>query len=209
MLDPYEVIEFRGHKFDRLTHAAILDVEHDLGRELNITQGSYTPGFEKSGGTHDGGGSGDSMPPTIEEARREERALRRRGFMAYVRPRLVRADGSVVWNLHVHWGLMGNRKASPSLRAQFVEYLRGGDGLVGSAPDTGPREFVDVRYRWRHGEARISRARRRLDAVLNDLAAYNPATGTGVRGYGVGAARKLARKARAELPRIPTDAQEK
>jgi hypothetical protein len=203
MPNPYDIIEFRGHQFDRLTVAAILDVEADLGRELNITQGSYTPGFEKSGGTHDGGGAGDSMPATLEEARREERALRRRGFMAYVRPKLVRASGELVWNLHVHWGLMGNRKASPSLRAQFVEYAQGGDGLVGSGLDIGPREFVDVRYRWRRGEARITRARQRLDAVLNDLAAYNLTTGTGVRGYAVGAARKAARKARAELPHIP------
>lgn len=196
---PYDVITFRGHRFDRLTVAAILDVERDLGRELNITQGSYNTSVAASGTTHAGGGAGDSMPPTLAEARREERALRRRGFMAYVRPELWR-NGVKVWSLHVHWGLMGNRKASAGLRAQFAEYLAGGDGLVGSARDTGPREFVDVRYRWQRGEVRIARARRRIDAALNDLAAYNTVTGTGIRGYAVGATRKALRKARAELP---------
>lgn len=195
MTSPYDVIEFRGHRFDRITVAAVLDAERKLGRQLRISQGSYAAGFGPSGGTHDGGGVGDSIPRNLEEARADERALRSVGFMAYVRLPIAG-----LWPLHVHWGLMGNRKASPALRAQFIEYAAGGDALKGSAPDTGPREFVDVRYRWERGEVRIARARQRIDAALNDLAAYSTVTGTGVRGYAVGATRKALRKARAELP---------
>jgi hypothetical protein len=202
-----EVVDFRGKRLDRVTVAAIEDAERKLGRELSvITQGSYNTTVAASGGTHAGGGVFDNMPPNLAAARAEERALRSVGFMAYVRPRLVRADGSVVWNLHVHAGLLGHPKASPALRAQFVEYLKGGDALVGSAPDTGPRDFTRVRYRWERGAKRITRARARLDRVLEDLAAYDPAVGRGVRGYAVGAARKAARQARAALPAVPTDA---
>lgn len=200
-----EVITFRGKRLDRVTVAAIEDAERKLGRQLStITQGSYSTSVGASGGTHDGAGVFDNMPATLAQAREEERALRSVGFMAYVRPELVR-NGVKVWSLHVHAGLIGHPKAAPALRAQFAEYLGGGDALVGSAPDTGPREFTGVRYKWQRGEARISKARERLDKVLEDLAAYDPKTGRGVRGYAVGAARKAARKARAELPRIPEE----
>lgn len=197
----YDVTTFRGKRLDRITVAAILDAERKLGRQLSvITQGSYNSSVGASAGTHDGGGVFDNMPPTLEAARAEERALRSVGFMAYVRPKLVRADGTLVWNLHVHAGLLGHAKASAGLRAQFAEYLKGGDALVGSAPDSGPREFVDVRYRWQRGAVRIASARVKIDKALNALAAYDPKTGTGVRGYSVAAARAALRKARAELP---------
>lgn len=196
----YDVIEFRGKRLDRLTVAAIEDAERKLGRQLStITQGSYAGGFGPSAGTHDGGGVFDNMPATVEAARAEELALRSVGFMAYVRHPIPG-----LWPLHVHAGLIGNRKASPALRAQFAEYLAGGDALKGNAPDTGPRQFTGVRYRWRRGEVRIAKTRQRISRLLEDLAAYDPATGRGVRGYAVGATRKALRKARAELPELPT-----
>lgn len=196
---PYDRIEFRGHTLDRITVAAIVDAEHKLpaADQFNITQGSYAGGFGPSAGTHDGGGVFDAIPKDVAQARRWESALRSVGFMAYVRMPIAG-----LWPLHVHAGLIGNRKASAALRAQFAEYLLGGDALVGSAPDTGPRQFIDVRYTWQRGDVRVIRARRRIDAALNDLAAYSPSKG-GVRGYAVGATRKALRKARAELPRVP------
>jgi len=197
-MKPYDVIDFRGHKFDRLTVAAILDAERMLGRQFRISQGSYAGGFGPSAGTHDGGGAGDSIPANLAEARADERVLRSVGFMAYVRPPIPG-----LWGLHVHWGLLGNRKASAALRAQFAEYAAGGDGLKGNAPDTGPREFVDVRYRWQRGAQRIATARVRIDRALDALAAYDPKTGTGIRGYAVAGARAALRKAKAELPTVP------
>lgn len=200
-MKPYDRIQFRGHEFDRLTVAAIEDAERKLepSDRLNITQGSYAGGFGPSAGTHDGGGVFDAIPRDLAQARRWERALRSVGFMAYVRMPIAG-----LWPLHVHAGLLGNRKASAALRAQFAEYLAGGDALKGSAPDTGPRQFVDVRYRWQRGEVRIANARVKIDRALSALAAYDPKTGTGVRGYSVAAARAALRKAKAELPKVPT-----
>lgn len=201
MPNPYDLTTYNGRQVDWITRAALEDAERLLGYDgpLPVSQGSYNAGgVAASAGTHDGGGAVDVMPKTLAEARRIERALRRLGFAAYVR---LPIPG--LWGLHVHAILMGNRKLSAGASAQVREYLAGGDGLKGSLPDTGPRDYLANRYRWQRGEVRIASARVKIDKALAALAAYNTTTGTGIRGYGVGAARAALRKARAELPTVP------
>lgn len=207
MPKPYDLTTYNGKRVDWITRAALEDAERilDYAGPLPVSQGSYNAGgVAASAGTHDGGGAIDVVPADLGEARQLERVLRRLGFAAYVRPRLTRADGSLVWVLHVHAIMIGNRKLSAGASAQVREYLAGGDGLLGSAPDTGPREFTANRYRWQRGEVRIGRARVQIDKALAALAAYSADTGAGVRGYSVGAARAALRKAKAELPNPTT-----
>lgn len=128
--DPYERVTFRGKTVDRMTQAALQVAESRLGYELTIVQGSYNAGgVSASAGTHDGGGVVDLAP---YDYARKVRVLRDLGFAAWYRP------ASSSWNPHIHAVLAGNLKLSASAAAQVVEYLAGGDGLVGSSPDPNP-----------------------------------------------------------------------
>lgn len=192
---PYDLTTHDGHTVDWLTKMALVEVEGRLGYPLNITQGSYAPGFAASGTTHDQGGVVDGYP---RDPAREVLELRRAGFAAFDRLELWR-DGKLVWRRHWHAVQIGNRKLAPAARAQVIEYLAGGDGLLGDAPDTGPRQFLDRRFEWRTGARRIGRARAlvaRADALL----------ATKVRGYPRAArARRQLRRSLDQLEQVDVE----
>ena len=133
---PYDKTTHDGKTVDWLTKAALLKMERDLGYPLTIVQGSYHAGVDQSAGTHDGGGTVDLAEWDWEN---KVRVGRRHGFVMWHRPK------SSSWNGHCHGVQMGNKKLSRSAANQVAEYLAGGDGLVGNAPDPHPwhvREFV-------------------------------------------------------------------
>lgn len=151
-MNPYDLTSYDGRRVDWITRAALQDAAVDLGYPLTLTQGSYNAGaVPASAGTHDGGGVVDLAP--FDHARKVA-ALRRLGFAAWYRPAIAG-----LWPAHVHAVLIGNRKLSAGARAQVAEYLAGFDGLTGDGRDTGPRQWVDRRYRWERGAQRIARAR--------------------------------------------------
>lgn len=157
MTKPYDLTTHDGKTVDELTAAALRLAEIRLGYTLTITQGSYnTGGVKASGGTHDGGGVVDLAP--FDHAAKVF-VLRRIGFAAWYRPELWR-DGKRVWPPHIHAVLIGHGRLSDAARAQAAEYLAGGDGLVGEAPDNGPR-VTTARFTWRTARAHILMARGR------------------------------------------------
>lgn len=130
--DPYDRTSIRdGKTLDKLTHYALLTVEHRLGyRPLSLTvlQGSYNKGgVGASAGTHDGGGAVDLTPA---EWQGKVHALRAVGFAAWHRPAIPG-----LWGEHVHAVLIGNDKLSPAARDQVQAYRDHRDGLADNAPD--------------------------------------------------------------------------
>jgi hypothetical protein len=90
-------------------------------------------GFIRSGGTHTGGGADDSE--FISDA--AIWVSRQMGAdPTWHRPFNWDGDGGVE---HVHRVLRGCPHLSSSARAQIVAVDNGGDGLLGDAPDNGPR----------------------------------------------------------------------
>lgn len=129
MSDPCEVITWRGHKFDRLTVAAIEEAEHLYGRTLVISQGSYnTGGVGASAGTHDGGGAVDFNLPSMPT--RLVRILRMVGFAAWQRD-----PSQGPWGAHIHAVLIGNKKLAPVAARQVEAYREGRDGLASGRVD--------------------------------------------------------------------------
>lgn len=198
MTRPYDLTTYDGKRVDRLTRAALEDTAAALGYDLTLTQGSYNAGgVSASAGTHDGGGVVDLAAWHADE---KVAALRAHGFAAWHRHAIPG-----LWPEHVHAVLIGNRKLAPAAARQVTAYLNGRNGLADNGPDDGPRQYVDVRYRWKRGARRIGRARTAIDRALVELRAYHPGT-PGVRGYGVAAARAALRKAKANLPTTTTTA---
>lgn len=187
-MKPYDLTTHDGKTVDMLTHLALLEAEQILGYTLSITQGSYNAGgVGASAGTHDGGGAVD-LPAWDWE--RKVRALRKVGFAAWYRPTIPG-----LWNEHIHAVLIGNRKLAAGARHQVDEYLAGRNGLANRGPDTGPREFVDNRFTWQMGLARINKARSLIRRAQAQLA-------SGIRGYkGVQAARAALGQAETLLPK--------
>lgn len=190
---PYNLTAYDGKTVDYLTRAALDDVAFVLGYPLTVMQGSYNAGgVAASSGTHDGGGAVDLAP---YDAARKVRELRRHGFAAWYRP------AGPSWSPHLHCVLIGNRKLSPGARAQVAEYLAGYDGLAGDGRDTGTRDFVDNRYRWKRGIVRVGKARSAIERALLLLRTYAPGV-PGVRGISVRESRRLLREAARALPRV-------
>lgn len=126
-MSAYEIVTFRGHLFDRMTVAALLEMEKRLGYELSIMQGSYHHGVGASAGTHDGGGAVDLAPA---DAQNKQRVGREVGFAMWERQPLPG-----VWPHHVHGILVGNVKASPVAQRQVSAYRQHRDGLVSNSID--------------------------------------------------------------------------
>lgn len=115
-----------------------------LKGELRIYQ--LIGGYVGSGGTHTDGGAGDfiDMPGTAEEVW----VARQMGADAsWTRPYNWDGDGGIA---HQHTVLTGCPHNGPA-RYQIDEVRAGGDGLVGSARDTGPRPLSG--RTWREGIA--------------------------------------------------------
>jgi hypothetical protein len=183
---PYDRTTYDGKTVDWLTKMALIDTAGRLGYDLTVVQGSYTSGVSASGGTHDGGGVVDLA---ANDHARKVRELRRTGFAAWYRP--ARPG---VWSAHVHAVLIGNLRLSPEARDQVAEYLAGYDGLAGEGRDTGPRDYINHRFRWRVGAHRITAARGALERARALLA-------TGTRGYNTRRTRRAVAHAIRDLPR--------
>jgi hypothetical protein len=142
--NPYARTTHDGKTVDWLTKMALRKAERILGYNLSVTQGSYNgTAVKASAGTHAGGGVVD-LPEWDWQSK--VRALRRAGFVAYFRPKLVR-DGRVIWNGHIHAVLEANKRLSRGARNQVAEYHLGGDGLVGTNRD--PHQgMVFVGFPW-------------------------------------------------------------
>lgn len=136
--DRYQIITWRGYRFDRWTIAAIEKAEADLGISLAFRQGSYNAGgVAASGGTHDGGGAVDIdiTGLSLTTINRIVDALRRAGFAAWYRPELWQ-NGVRIWGPHIHAVQAFNAKLSPAAAAQIGAYARDLDGLADGAKDT-------------------------------------------------------------------------
>jgi hypothetical protein len=120
---PGSVRNFRGEPLNTRTINMILAAERLLGgHKFAITQGSYQRATSYSGTTHTGGGVFDSvMHPVFGAA---VQALRKVGFAAWDR------TGKGNWAPHIHAVAGGDPTASASAKAQYRDYLRGGDGLA-------------------------------------------------------------------------------
>jgi hypothetical protein len=127
-LSAYEIVTFRGHRFDRMTVQALLEMERRLGYELSVAQGSYNHGVGASAGTHDGGGAVDLQPA---DAARKVRVGREIGFAMWERHAIPG-----VWPHHVHGILIGNAKVSPGAAQQVYYYRLHRNGLRGEAWDS-------------------------------------------------------------------------
>ena len=132
---PYDRTPPTGPGLDNKTRAALQVVERDLGYELTIVQPSYSSGVGASAGTHSGGGVVDLAP---WDHRRKVRALRDRGWAAWYRGTRRAADGSLIWNPHIHAVLIEHGKLSLEARAQVDDYLHGLNGLADDGRDPNP-----------------------------------------------------------------------
>lgn len=105
-----------------------IDVFHTIGGTggIKLMQGSYHPGYGPSGGTHDGGGAGDTEPEIATAKNWElwEKAQRMCMFASFDRPYLAGE-----WDHHNHAGLLGDKEASGALISQYNDYHVGRDGL--------------------------------------------------------------------------------
>lgn len=125
----YDVVFFRGHRFDRMTVAALLVMEKHLGYELSVMQGSYNGrAVGASAGTHAGGGAVDLAPT---DAHNKVRVGREFGHFAMWERQPIPG----LWAHHVHGILIGNTHASPEAKAQVTDYRNHRNGLKGHAAD--------------------------------------------------------------------------
>lgn len=117
-----------GRTIELVNQAEAWANRHGVKPGWPLFQGSYHGGVGASAGTHDGGGALDfnTEGRSAREIHVMVEALRRAGFAAWHRP----------WSDdHIHAIAIGDRDLSSEARAQVTEYFRGGDGLIGSAPD--------------------------------------------------------------------------
>lgn len=140
-MSAYEIVWFRGRRFDRMTARALMDMEKILGYELTIMQGSYNGGVGASAGTHDGGGAVDLAGADAENKVRAGRTV---GFAMW-----EREAWQGPWPHHVHGILYGNAKAAGAAKRQVAAYLNHRDGLVSNRWDATwrPRHIRPYRYR--------------------------------------------------------------
>ena len=96
------------------------------------------------------------------------------GQVAAEQIRVARQMGAAMWHRkpptfatpHGHGVLKGCPHADPSAKAQVVELEAGGDGLVGSASDDGPRDVQIPLRTWEEGIAWARRNQRRRDLTV-------------------------------------------
>ena len=108
-------------------------------------QGSFSDDVAASGSTHAGGGVVD-IAPTNGDWDGAVAALRKIGFAAWIRNEP--GHGYAGSGVHIHAILMGDEQMSDQAAIQVQSYLNNDNGLAGSAPDDGPRQFVNNRFSW-------------------------------------------------------------
>lgn len=133
----YRHVHFRGAEMNMRTkvmlqHAESLAKKMGVSVPVFVVQGSYNHGVSASGGTHDGGGALDirTRGRSVSEVQKLVKAFRMAGFAAW-----KRGYGGDSFTPHIHAIAIGDRQLSSAARNQVSEYFRGGDGLIGSAPD--------------------------------------------------------------------------
>lgn len=144
--DPYGLTQIDGHTVDNFTAAALKAASKEFGSDFRVIQGSHNPGgVAASGGTHDGGGVVDLAPVDGDWAGALT-ALRKIGFAAWIRN--LPGYGQAGDGAHIHAVLIGDEQLSPEAQTQVQSYLNNDDGLSGSRPDDGPRQYVNNRFVW-------------------------------------------------------------
>ena len=144
--DPYALTEVDGHTVDRMTAAALKAVQKVWGGPgFNIMQGSHSTSVAASGNTHAGGGVIDIAPADGDWVGLMT-AMRKVGFAAWIRN--MPGYGQAGSGAHIHAVLIGDESASPEALTQIQSYLNNDNGLGGSAPDDGPRQFINNRFVW-------------------------------------------------------------
>lgn len=148
-VERYEVIWWRGHKFDRKTVAALEWAEKKSGVQVQVSQGSYNPGgVSASGSTHALGGAVDVRCAhlSLRSKVRLLRWLKRAGFAAW-RRRAVPG----LWGEHIHAIQIRNAKASVAAQGQVRAFLARRDGLAGNRLDLSFRPRPQVYWSWGRG----------------------------------------------------------
>jgi hypothetical protein len=156
--NPYDLTSWDGETVAYLTAAALEAAKKEFGGDFHIMQGSHSHDVAASGSTHAGGGVVDlSVPDGNWEG--AVTALRKIGFAAWVRN--VDGYGQAGSGAHIHAILMGNEELSPQAQIQVNSYLNNDDGLQGSRPDDGPRDYVNNRFEWGDAEKLEQRQQRK------------------------------------------------
>jgi hypothetical protein len=143
--DPWEKVSIDGETVDNFTAAALEAAAKEAGTDWRIMQGSFSDDVAASGSTHTGGGVVD-IAPTDGDWEGAVTALRKIGFAAWVRN--VPGHGYAGGEAHIHAVLMGDELLSDQAAIQVESYLNNDNGLKGSTPDDGPRQFVNNRFSW-------------------------------------------------------------
>ncbi len=146
--DPWAKVNVDGETVDNFTAAALQTAAQEAGTHWHILQGSFSTDVAASGSTHAGGGVVD-VSPTDGDWEGAVTALRKIGFAAWIRN--VPGHASTGSGAHIHAVLMGDKLMSDQAAVQVQDYLHDDNGLEGSAPDDGPRQFVDNRFSWDGG----------------------------------------------------------
>jgi hypothetical protein len=148
MPDAYEHIVRRGVTLNRRTFAMLEMAEERIGRQLTLTQGSFSTAVKKSSKTHFGGGALDIRarhPDTpdrpMPDASKVVRELRKAGFAAWLRTPSQDKSPPPKWPFHIHALAIGDKDMHPEAQAQVDGYLADppSNGLASGAPDDGPR----------------------------------------------------------------------
>jgi hypothetical protein len=143
--DPWGKVTINGETVDNFTAAALQVAASEAGTDWRILQGSFSHDVAASGSTHSGGGVID-IAPTNGDWEGAVTALRKIGFAAWIRN--VPGHGYAGSGEHIHAVLMGDEQLSDQAAIQVQSYLNNDNGLAGSAPDDGPRQFVNNRFSW-------------------------------------------------------------
>ena len=143
--DPWEQVTIDGETVDNFTAAALQAASGEAGTDWHILQGSFSHDVAASGSTHSGGGVVD-IAPTNGDWEGAVTALRKIGFAAWIRN--VPGHGYAGSGEHIHAVLMDDEQMSDQAAIQVQSYLNNDNGLEGSTPDDGPRQFVNNRFSW-------------------------------------------------------------
>lgn len=140
----YDIVIYKGFKFDRYTVRAIKWVEKNLPFDISFAQGSYNAGgVQASAGTHDGGGAVDIRVFGLndQQIRKMVNTFKDAGFAAWYRKAIPG-----LWGPHVHAILIDNIKAASGAKSQVVAYDNHRDGLRGNAWDATYRPDPKVKF---------------------------------------------------------------
>lgn len=200
--NPYDTTVVDGETIDYLTLAALEKAKEEFGGDFRMMQGGHSD-YAASGNTHEGLGVVDVDVPNGDWAGAVA-ALRKIGFAAWVRN--VPGYASAGSGAHIHAVLIGNEKLSPEAQAQVQSYLNNDNGLEGTAPDDGPRDFVNNRFTWGEAPKDDPEERRRHQMVKQAKGLLGTPYKWGGEDYrgldDVGLVRKVYRSVDVDVPRL-------